>query len=86
MDPRATDRQLRALAAGLALALAAALPQAAAQKRAAPVPLMPLPFVYVGTLDQGSERYAVLAARDPSVLLVRAGDTINNQYRVQSIA
>jgi hypothetical protein len=62
------------------------VPHAAAQKRAAPVPLMPVPFAYVGTLDQGSERYAVLAARDQSVLLVRAGETINNQYRVQSIA
>ena len=63
------------------LALAIAAPQAAAQKRAGP-----LPFTYVGTLDQGDERYAVLAARDQSVLLVRAGETINNEYRVQSIA
>jgi len=63
------------------LAFAAAAPEAAAQKRAAP-----LPFAYVGTLDQGSERYAVLAARDQSVVLVRAGETINNEYRVQSIA
>jgi hypothetical protein len=55
-------------------------PQAAAQKRAPP------PFAYVGTVDQGSERYAVLTARDQSVLLVRAGETINNEYRVQSIA
>jgi hypothetical protein len=56
-------------------------PPAAAQVRAAPPP-----FAYVGTLDQGSERYAVLTARDQSVLLVRAGETINNEYRVQSIA
>ncbi len=63
------------------LALAAvAAPQAAAQERALP------PFTYVGTLDQGSERYAVLTKRDQSVLLVRAGETINNEYRVQSIA
>ena len=81
MDPRATDRRLRAIAAWLVLALAAVAPHAAAQKRA-----QPPPFAYVGTLDQGSERYAVLAARDQSVLLVRAGETINNEYRVQSIA
>lgn len=56
------------------------MPQAVAQERAPP------PFTYVGTLDQGSERYAVLTARDQSVLLVRAGETINNEYRVQSIA
>ena len=55
-------------------------PQATAQVRAPP------PFTYVGTLDQGSERYAVLTNRDQSVLLVRAGETINNEYRVQSIA
>jgi Pilus assembly protein, PilP len=64
------------------LAIAAAAPEAAAQKRAAP---LPLPFTYVGTLDQGAERYAVLAARDQSVLMVRAGDTIGNDYRVQSV-
>lgn len=81
MDPRATHRRLRTLAAGLGLALAAAAPPAAAQKRTAPPP-----FTYVGTLDQGSERYAVLAARDQSVLLVRAGDAIDSEYRVQSIA
>ena len=81
MDPRATDRRLRAIAAWLVLALSAVAPHAAAQKRA-----QPPPFAYVGTLDQGSERYAVLAARDQSVLLVRAGETINNEYRVQSIA
>ncbi|HZO00647.1 MAG TPA: hypothetical protein VFB93_05575 [Burkholderiales bacterium] len=63
------------------LALAAAAPDAAAQKRAAP-----LPFTYLGTLDQGGERYAVLAARDQSVLLVRTGETIGSEYRVQSIA
>jgi hypothetical protein len=63
------------------LALAAVAPQAAAQERAPPPP-----FAYVGTLDQGSERYAVLTARDQSVLLVRAGETINNEYRVHSIA
>ena len=28
----------------------------------------------------------MLTARDQSVLLVRAGETINNEYRVQSIA
>ena len=71
---------MRAVAACLALALAALAPQAAAQNRAPP------PFAYVGTLDQGSERYALLAARDQSVLLVRAGETINDEYRVQSIA
>lgn len=81
MDPRAADRRLRAIAAWLALALAALAPQAAAQKRAPPPP-----FAYVGTLDQGGERYALLAARDQSVLLVRAGETINDEYRVQSIA
>jgi hypothetical protein len=64
------------------LALAAvAAPQAAPQERAPPPP-----FAYVGTVERGSERYAVLAARDQSVLLVRAGETINNEYRVQSIA
>jgi hypothetical protein len=63
------------------LALATVALQATAQERA-PAP----PFAYVGTLDQGSERYAVLAARDQSVLLVRAGETINNEYRVQSFA
>ena len=62
------------------LTLAAVAPQAVAQERAPP------PFTYVGTLDQGSERYAVLTKRDQSVLLVRAGETINNEYRVQSIA
>jgi len=56
------------------------VPQAVAQERAPP------PFTYVGTLDQDSERYAVLTKRDQSVLLVRAGETINNEYRVQSIA
>jgi hypothetical protein len=60
---------------------AVATPQAAAQERAPPPP-----FVYVGTVERGSERYAVLAARDQSVLLVQAGETINNEYRVQSIA
>ena len=66
----------------LALAVAALAPQAAAQKHTTP----PLPFAYVGTLDQDSERYAVLAKRDQSLLLVRAGETINDEYRVQSIA
>ena len=61
------------------LAIAAA-PEVAAQKRGAPPP-----FSYVGTLDQGAERYAVLAARDQSVLVVRAGETIENKYRVQSV-
>ena len=56
-------------------------PQAAAQERAPPPP-----FAYVGTVDRGSERYAVLAARDQSVVLVRAGETINNEYRLDSIA
>jgi hypothetical protein len=60
--------------------LAAVAPQATAQERAPP------PFTYVGTLDQGSERYAVLTKRDQSVLLVRAGQTIDDEYRVQSIA
>ena len=69
-----------AVAACLVLALATVVPQAAAQERAPP------PFTYVGTLDQGSERYAVLTKRDQSVLLVRAGETIDNEYRVQSIA
>jgi hypothetical protein len=64
----------------LALAAVATL-QAAAQERAPPPP-----FAYVGTVERGSERYAVLAARDQSVLLVQAGETINNEYRVQSIA
>jgi hypothetical protein len=63
------------------LAFAAVAPQAAAQGRGPP-----LPFAYVGTVDQGSERYAVLTARDQAVLLVRAGETINNEYRVESIA
>ena len=45
-----------------------------------------MPFSYVGTVDRDSERYAVVAARDQSVLLVRAGETINNEYRVHSIA
>ena len=72
---------MTAIAAWLALALTAVAPLAAAQARA-----QPLPFSYVGTLDQGRERYAVLAARDQSVLLVRAGETINNEYRLQSIA
>ena len=80
MDPRATHRRLRACGAWLVLALAALAPQAAAQERAPP------PFTYAGTLEQGSERYAVLTTRDPLVLLVRAGETINHQYRVQSIA
>jgi hypothetical protein len=57
------------------------VPQAAAQERA-PLP----PFAYVGTVERGSERYAVLTKRDQSVLLVRAGETIDNEYRVQSIA
>jgi hypothetical protein len=65
----------------LALAVALLAPQALAQKQTTP----PLPFAYVGTLDQGSERYAVLAKRDQSVLLVRAGETINDEYRVHSI-
>jgi hypothetical protein len=81
VDPRATHRRLRAGAAWLLLALAAVAPQAAAQERAPPPP-----FAYVGTLDQGGERYAVLLARDQSVLLVRAGETINDEYRVRSIA
>lgn len=81
MDPRATHRRLRACAAWLALALAAGAPQAAAQERAPPPP-----FAYVGTVDRGSERYAVLTTRDQSVLLVRAGETINHEYRVHSIA
>jgi hypothetical protein len=63
------------------LAIAAAAPEVAAQKRGAP-----LPFTYVGTVDQGAERYAVLAARDQSVLMVRAGDTIGNDYRVRSVS
>ena len=57
------------------------VPQAAAQERA-PLP----PFAYVGTVERGSERYAVLTKRGQSVLLVRAGETIDNEYRVQSIA
>ena len=80
MDPRATHRRLRSGAAWLALAFAALVPLAAAQERAPS-----LPFSYVGTVDRDSERYAVVAARDQSVLLVRAGETINNEYRVHSI-
>lgn len=55
-------------------------PQAAAQQRPPA-----LPFTYVGTVERGSERFAVLAARDQSVLVVRAGETINGHYRVHSI-
>ena len=54
-------------------------PPAAAQQRQPA-----LAFAYVGTVDRGSERFAVLA-RDQSVLVVRAGETINGQYRVHSI-
>jgi hypothetical protein len=65
----------------LVLAFAATAPQAVAQERPPPPP-----YAYVGTVDRGSERFAVLTARDQSVLLVRAGETINNEYRVASIA
>jgi hypothetical protein len=61
--------------------LAAVATPAAAQQRTPPPP-----FAYVGTVERGTERFAVLAARDQSVVLVRAGETINNEYRVESIA
>jgi hypothetical protein len=48
---------------------------------AAPAP----PFAYVGKLQQGGERYAVLQRAD-AVLVVRAGDAIGGEYRVQSVA
>jgi hypothetical protein len=44
----------------------------------------PVPFAYVGKLVEGGQRYAVLA-RDQSVLVARAGETIGGRYRVQSI-
>jgi hypothetical protein len=61
----------------LAGVLAAASPQAAAQK--------PLPFAYVGKVVRDGERYAVIV-RDGAVDFVRAGDTIGGEYRVQSVA
>jgi hypothetical protein len=69
---------LRVLAVGLFVVCVAAAPQAAAQERP-PV----LPFAYVGKLIADNERYAVLA-REGNLLLVRAGDVLARQYRVQS--
>jgi hypothetical protein len=45
----------------------------------------PPPFTYAGKVTRGAESYAVLASGD-RVFVVRAGDRVGDQYRVQSIS
>jgi len=48
------------------------------------VALAPPPFAYVGLVVYGAQLYAVLSRGD-RMSLVRAGDTVDGAYRVQSI-
>jgi len=59
-------------------------PREAPPAPAAPAGPPPLPFTYVGKLIEGGQRSAVLA-RDQSVLVVRAGDSIGGRYRVEAV-
>lgn len=44
----------------------------------------PLPFVYLGQIDEG-ERIAVFLGQQQRTLIVRSGDAIDGTYRVESV-
>ncbi|MBI4996106.1 MAG: secretion system X translation initiation factor [Rhodocyclales bacterium] len=44
----------------------------------------PLPFVYLGQIDEG-DRIAVFLGHQQRTLIVRSGDTIDGSYRVESV-
>lgn len=44
----------------------------------------PLPFVYLGQIDEG-DRIAVFLGQQQRTLIVRSGDTVDGIYRVESV-
>jgi len=46
----------------------------------------PLPFSFVGLLEKGGPKPAAFLARGDALLVVSAGDVIDNDYRVESLS
>jgi hypothetical protein len=46
----------------------------------------PLPFRFVGLLEQKTDRPTAFLAKGEALLVVRAGDVIDNTYRVESLS
>ena len=44
----------------------------------------PLPFVYLGQIDEG-DRIAVFLGQQQRTLIVRSGDAIDGNYRIESV-
>ena len=49
-----------------------------------PAPIVPLPYQFVGQMVSGGERILYLSRGD-QVLLVRAGDILDGEYKVKSV-
>jgi len=46
----------------------------------------PLPFSFVGLLEKGGPKPAAFLARGDALLVVSAGDVIDNDYRIESLS